>query len=119
MLKIIKKNIQNITDKYNMIEKDKEIIELASIGCSPAEIIAELDLEYTEEEFNKLYDSVMKKGKLKYQVSLKRAIASQAKEDPSILKWASSQHIDGNLKENNKYSNYTREQLLEILNGKN
>lgn len=101
------------------MDKDKEIIELASIGCNTLEIIAELDLEYSEEEFNKLYDSVMKKGKLKYQVKLKRAIASQAVDDPSILKWASSQHIDNNIKENNKYSNYTREQLLEILNGKN
>jgi hypothetical protein len=99
-------------------DKQLEIIKLASIGCNTLEIIAELDLEYTEEQFNQLYDIVMKKGKLKYQVMLKRAIASQAVDDPTVLKWASSQQLGDNIKENNKYSNYTREQLLEIINGK-
>jgi hypothetical protein len=97
-----------------------EILELASIGCTPAEIIAELNLEHTEEEFNKLYESVMKKGKLKYNVSLKRAQASQAKDDPSVLKWVSIQQLGdkGAAQQADKYSAMTRDQLLEILNGK-
>lgn len=98
-----------------------KIIELASIGCNTLEIIADLDLEHTEEEFNQLYDSVMKKGKLRFQVSLKRAIASQAKDDPSVLKWIAAQHLDQttNNKTDNKYAAMSREQLLDILNGKN
>lgn len=97
-----------------------KIIELASIGCTPDEIIAELDLIHTEDEFNQLYASVMKKGKLKYQVKLKRAQASQAEEDPSVLKWVSLQHLGDKSATipTNQYDSMTREQLLEILHGK-
>lgn len=107
-----------------MMNEIDSILELASIGCTTLEIIAELDLPQTEEEFNITYSSVMKKGKLKYQVALKRAQASQAKEDPSVLRWLAVQYLGQSVKATEaekvvgKYDDYTRDQLIELLHGK-
>lgn len=101
------------------------IVELASIGCTPEEIIAELDLDQSIEDFIQAYKDILKKGLLKYQVTLKRAQAAQAKDDPQVLKWLAQVYLKQTDKQSNipftepdKYSDMTRDQLIEILHGK-
>lgn len=97
------------------------IMELASIGCTPEEIIAELDLSNTLDSFLKEYEEIMNKGLLKYRVRIKKAQSQIGLDDPQALKWLAQvylgqtdKHIE-KVKEKGKYEGLSREELIALL----
>lgn len=99
-------------------EQALKILELASIGCTPEEIVAELDLTLTTDQIIQTYGEILKRGSLKFKVAIRKAQMKLIERDAGLSRWLGTVGLGQDVVDPNKQSeldHLDRSQLLEML----
>ncbi len=105
------------TDDKNDDFVKNQVIDLATIGCSPKEIMLELSLDNFD-----AYQKEFEIGVNRFKIILKKAQAQAvANGDTTMLKWLGIQHlgqkesVQTNVIAAMPFENYSRAELVELI----